>query len=441
MKAPAPPTGFMDNDTIRAAGEILRHEREWSEFRRRTGEQAPQAPSIATIENPTMPVESPELIALRERQAKLEAKLLDRELDRYGPGKSGEPSQADVVEAFGDAFLIRAGLPPADPHPMAREFAHGVRRMSLADFSAVHAGLDMYRAPVADIRASLNASDFGESLASAMSRVIGIDYSRQSSEHSQVLFDLPVKGMRPATLPVLDLGELQKIPGAGGPINLANLSVSEGGTVRPYIWSARFIVSRELLVNDDLGVISLAARQLGGHCSRLEASRIAALLIANVNLSDGAPLIGAGNSTASVGLTANSLSEGLGLLRTRTTPAGNVANVRGKYLLVPGALEGLALQAANLLCNGNEPRLTVVVNSWLTGNSCYLLSDPLESPVFVRSYPEGFEPVPTIERVRSIADPETGEPFYFDGQAFRAEHIVGIDAVDRMGIVKITPAS
>jgi hypothetical protein len=91
---------------------------------------------------------------------------------------------------------------------------------------------------------------------------------------------------------------------------------------------------------------------------------------------------------------------------------------------------------------GETPRLVVVVNSWLSGSAAYLLADPQESPVFVRSFPEGSGPLrPDIGRISATVYDETGAPLVYDGQAYLFEHIFGIAAVDRQGIVKLTAAS
>jgi hypothetical protein len=379
---------------------------------------------------------------MNELEERREIARLDAQLDLYRTGRlqPAKREQDDRVEAFGDAFQLQAGLPVESPHPLAHRTAFGSRRMPLTELAAIRAGLDYERDPVLQVRAALTGSDFGTDLAAAMTRVLGVDYSRQSEEHLQVVMDLPVKGMRPAALPVIDLGELQKIPGAGGPVPASALDVRVGQTVKPYVWAARFIISRELLISDEIGLLGQIARQLAGHCSRLEAKRIGELLNANGNLSDGAPLIGPSNTSIATGISASALSEALGLLRTRTTPAGSVANLRGRFLLVPPALEGLALVAARELMNGPEARLTVVVNSWLSGKSSYLLTDPLDAPVFIRSFPEGFEPIPSIERIARIVIPETNEPVHYDGQAFSASTIVGVDAVGRLGVVKLPGA-
>jgi hypothetical protein len=328
-----------------------------------------------------------------------------------------------------------------DPHPCAEFMTHGSHRLSLADVAAHHAGLDPYGADRNAIHASLLYSDFGNSLAGALSKVIGIDYSVQAKEHSQIVLDMQVRGMRPANVPVLDLGELTRTPNGFGPAEWTRMAIQPGAVVRPYVWSAVFGIGREMLVNDDSGVIALAGRQLSGHCARLESKRIADLLNANANLADGLPLIGTGNDVmaAASEMPPNSaIGMAFNYLRTALTPSGNKGNVNGKFLLVSPLVEEWALERVHNLSSGSKPRLTIVVNPWLSQYAAYMLADPRESAVFIRSRPEGFPLEPTILRLQWMADQKTGEPVYYEGQILKVEHVIGIDAVSRQGIVRMS---
>jgi len=306
-------------------------------------------------------------------------------------------SRADVAEAFGDWLALRANLPVSDPHPLAGALLD--RNARLLDVAAHLTG----RADLQgnELHRSLVLSDFGDSLAVALARVVGTSYDKQSSEHRAICKDLATRGLKPSQTPVVDLGEPSREPAGSGPVNLSLTTIESGATVRPYAWSSRVHFSRELLISDDAGLLALVAAQLSGHASRLEAAQIAAQIAANPTLGDGDQLIVSENSTSATGLDVTSVGEALSLMRTNTTPSGAVANVRGRFLLVPASKEAVATILTASMAVGNAPRLEVIVNSWLSGSDCYLVASPDESPVFIRSFPDSSDGRPEVERTVS----------------------------------------
>ena len=238
-------------------------------------------------------------------------------------------ARRDVSEALPDLLLLRAGVPVAEPHPVAERLAEGRYRASLPEVAAHLAG---YSGPDQAIqRRALTSSDFGDSLEAALARIIGIDYTRTADEHAPLCYDLPLKGMKAAELPELDLGQLTRTSNTGQPELLALTELQTGATVQPYTFAARFLVSRELLINDDAGVITSAVRQLGAHCGRLEAELLAGQINSNVTLADGDNLITTSNTAGTTGLDVSALDAGMALLRSNTSRANNLLNLRAAH--------------------------------------------------------------------------------------------------------------
>lgn len=165
-----------------------------------------------------------------------------------------------------------------------------------------------------------------------------------------------------------------------------------------------FGISRQALINDDLGAFSDPLRLMARGAAETEAQQLAALLLANsgagVTLADGQPLYHAthGNlagTGAALGVT--SLSTARQAMRDQkdldnTSPL----NIVPRTLLVGSALETAAEQmvaqlAADAVANVNPfgGKLEVAVDPRLTGNSWRLFADPAAWPVIEYAYLDG----------------------------------------------------
>jgi hypothetical protein len=259
-----------------------------------------------------------------------------------------------------------------------------------------------------------------------------------SAAHRSLMLDMPVQGMRAASLATVDLGDVEAGPKSGGPFLQPVTTVQTGASGTPQIYHAGIVVSRELLIGDDAGVIASLAAQLAGTAARIEAKALAALIDLNGALADGSNLITASNTASTTGLSAASLGEASEILLGTTQDNGAVTGIMPRYLVVPPGqlIAGLAL-VATLVSSGTPP-IEVVCLPWLSSGAVYLLGDPQESAVFIRSFPSVYDGEPIIEQTRSVDIDDEGNPVYFDGIAWRFLHAVGVDAVDRKGIAKIS---
>jgi hypothetical protein len=345
-------------------------------------------------------------------------------------------TNGDIAESLGDYLRLRSGLPiEGEVHPAAEYMAE--RSVRLIDVAAALGnarhleGAALYR--------TLTGADFVGALETAKSQAIGIEYRKQANEALQVARSIPSKSMAGIQIPAIDAGELQESSPSGFLAVNTMLEIDTGGAVVPTVRSVRYLVSRELLLNDDAGALTLIDMQLSGMAARVIPQRIAAILEANDNLADGDPLFGTANSTTATGLDISSLNEAAGKLRTMVTINGsNRANIKAKYLIVPAALEMSANLLAESIRNGAEPRITVVPNAWLDASDCYLLGSPDEAPCLIRTFPDATNGVPEINRDAAISYGPDGQPTgSYDGQAWTFRSIEDVGAMTR-NIVKIT---
>ena len=335
-------------------------------------------------------------------------------------------SRAATRDALADYLLLRSGIHPPDVDPVAERLVSDGRGM--LDIAAHLAGYPAGTPGGPEVYRALNGSDFGTALEVALTSAAMVSYTAQVAEYAVIVRDVEIRDLRPVHFPTLDLGELQAIPKAGGPIQTPVIVPGVGATGEATLFSGTFTVSRRLLIDDEAGLIVGAVQQLVGHAARLEAAAIASAIAANAAI-DGTALITAENTTAGGAVTDTGVGAGLALLRTRTTPAGSTANIRGAHLLVHPSDELLALKTVASISAPSSVRLSVVVNPWLGTGASYLLADPAAAPVFNRlllSVP----PRPSVENRRA--------PPNMDGTAYRVSHVFGITAVGRQGIVKVT---
>lgn len=202
-----------------------------------------------------------------------------------------------------------------------------------------------------------------------------------------------------------------------------------------------FGLTRQAIVNDDLGAFTDLAARLGRGAGEFENQFLADKLTANPAMSDGVALFHANhNNLAAVGaaLSVDSISAAVLAIRTQkdldtTTPL----NVTPKFLLVPAAKETIARQllATNLYAakiadtNPYAAGFELVVDARLDASSTtawYLAADPAAIDTIEYSYLEG-EPGPQLE---------SRQGFEVDGLEIRVRLDFGAGVIDYRGLYR-----
>lgn len=177
---------------------------------------------------------------------------------------------------------------------------------------------------------------------------------------------------------------------------------SEGGeSYRLETWGRIFGMSRQMLVNDELGAFATVSRELGNAARRREADILASLVMANPVMDDGKAVFHADhkNLGTAAALSETSLSAARLAMSKQTGLAGELIDVTPKFLVVGLDLQTTAeklltaIQAAttedvNIFVN----RLQLVVDRRLTNPTAwYLVAAPSEVPGLEYAYLEGEE--------------------------------------------------
>lgn len=290
----------------------------------------------------------------------------------------------DFVQAHRDAAMIRAGLLSANDsicHPDARELAAGGDKLLpvLARFVADKEGLT--RSPSAAARqpsAGFGLPDFGTALADIL-RVATYTRMAVSMQHEQIATRLNVPNFMETSFPMARI-ESDLLPADElGEYEDAGLADLPGLSAKLSTFGRNIVISRQLLLTDDIGLIASAFANFGASAARREAWQVYALLESNPALADAELMFDAahGNVLAAAFDEAN-LGIAMGMLRSLSDPFGAVSNFDAAVLVVEGRLEFLARR---LVRDAGLLDVKVVASPWLAAGRWYLMPSPDIAPV------------------------------------------------------------
>lgn len=239
------------------------------------------------------------------------------------------------------------------------------------------------------------------------------------------------------------LGSLDTVPESG---EFPNKSIpdAEKETITATTKGNIVTLSRQALVNDDMGMFNRVATQLGRAAALSIESGVYALLAQNAGLgpamSDGDTLFHAnhGNIGSGAALSVAALDADRVLMKTQTDSSTNdLLDLAPAILLVPAGLEGAALVTINAefdvdAGSGKMNRIPnkvrgmvrdVVGTGRMTGTRRYLFADPAVMPCIEVAFLEG-QQAPYMEMQ---------EGFRIDGVEWKVRHDFGIAAIEFRG--------
>lgn len=212
-------------------------------------------------------------------------------------------------------------------------------------------------------------------------------------------------------------------------------------SITPKTYARQVRITRQALVNDDLGAFT----DFGAMIGRRVADYENALAYALVNTASGdgptlstgsAAVFGTGatrvNKASSGGaISETTLDTGYAGIMAQTSVDGIKLNLQPRILLTGAAYRGLALRYTTRVINpdsganvGLYSDLMPVADANVTGNRWYLFADPAAAPVYVYGYVNG-QTAPQVRVHRYV--PGT------DGMAVEVVHDFAVGAVDHRG--------
>ncbi len=279
--------------------------------------------------------------------------LLDERANRQPkayPGKNSDQNRGDMIRAMSDGLLLRLGFNSNDIHQDADMF----RGMSVQNMVRKIAGLPL-EASESDLVRAMTTSDFPKILANVQNKVI-----QDSFESAPVTFRMwtqavDFKDFKPRT-------EVRK--GSFGASfkkvqELGHTTYKEKGetglTWKIQSYGAIFAFSRELLINDDLGMFVDDLKDMVEQVAVFQNRQVYNLLegtgeFVNYVMEDGKPIFDASHNNYDATGVAPSV-DALAAARTKMMRQkdfdGRQLRIVPKFLIVPPELEVTAYQLLN----------------------------------------------------------------------------------------------
>jgi phage major head subunit gpT-like protein len=286
-------------------------------------------------------------------------------------------------------------------------------------------------------RAMQGTSDFPIILGEASNRVILNQYQKAPSSFRTIARQRNFKDFRPHYM--LRSGEFPALQDLSehGEIKSASLKDATQESITLRTKAIRLGITRQLMVNDDLGMIS---DLLGGYGARIAAQENAlawAAIRANRALSDGVAVFHANHKNLYGSVVASPDATALGAGRAmmkRHKSDGIALNLSPKYLVVPTDLEVDAekLMTAILATTTGDVnvfsgKLQIICDAELDEHDAwYLFADPAMAEVLTFGFLNG-QSGPLIQ---------TREGWTTDGAEMRLRHDFGVDTTGEKGGVK-----
>lgn len=363
-----------------------------------------------------------------------------RERNKPVSVKVGEADSDKFRMAMQDALIMSVGIPVANPAPGANEL-RSMSLMELARESLVREGLTANYADRLELaREAINStSSFPIALSNVANKALMQGYETAPSTFAIWAGKGSNRDFKPAKRFLLsEAAELKLVPEGG---QFKDSQMSEAGTnVSVLTFGRTFSLTRQAIINDDLGVFNDISSKFGRAAKNKINNMVYDLLSGNTVLEDGKALFSADRknlATTGSELSVVSLAAGVAAMRRQKHIGENRnLNIAPTYLIVPPELEALAYQVVksavdparnNDTVNPFGGRFTIVVDAALTDpHAWYLASRPTDVQTIEVTYLNGVE-TPRLET-------QTG--FKVDGIEYKVAIDCNATAIDFRGLYK-----
>lgn len=353
----------------------------------------------------------------------------------------GEAESDKFRAAAQDAVLMAAGIPVAEPAPGAQE----LRSHSMVELAREALQRENLKANYADnmemARAAINStSTFPAIMSNLANKSVMVGFNEAETTFQIWAGKGSNRDFKEAARAALsEAGNLELVP-EGGQFPQDVFGEASART-KVATYGKIFSLTRQAIINDDLGLFSKIATKYGSAAKRLVNKMVYAQLTGAVKMQDGVALFDnkhgnvAGTGEA---LSVKAIAKAITAMRRQKgiTGAANL-NITPKYLVVPPELEVTAYQIVNStaavdgtnsgVINPYKGRFVVVADAELTDpDAWYLVADASQHDTIEVTYLNGVE-TPRLE---------TRQGFDVDGIEYKVAFDVGVDAIDFRGLYK-----
>ena len=352
--------------------------------------------------------------------------------------------QADEMDKFRaaavDGLAMRAGLHIADPAAGAGEF-RGKRMLRLAA-ECIEREMGKNTSNMADIDLVRDALTGTGAFPGILSNVAGKSMA-QAYQTAPTTYQLwTAKGsnadFKAATRYRLSEADTLEKVGENGELKEGHLTES-AATAKVATYGKTFSLSRQAIINDDMGALKTLPAIYGAACRRMINKMVYQLLADNPTIEDAALFHANHGNLQTQGLTV----AGLGKIKAAMAKQKNIGgkeflNIQPAYLIVPVDLEVDAAQLINSVVDPSKNN--AAINPF--ANKLSVVADPelAASNVFYMAAAPGIVPTIEVTNLNGNETPviERAEQFNTLGIKWRIYHDVGVNLLDFRGIQKST---
>lgn len=353
----------------------------------------------------------------------------------------GEAESDKFRAAAQDAVLMAAGIPVADAAPGANEL-RGHSMVELAREALQREGLKANFGDNMELaRQAINStSTFPAIMSNLANKSVMVGFNEAETTYQIWAGKGSNRDFKEAARVALsEAGNLELVP-EGGQFQQDFLGEASART-KVATYGKLFSLTRQAIINDDLGLFSKIATKYGSAAKRLVNKMVYAQLTGNVKMQDGVALFDnkhgnvAGTGEA---LSVKAIAKAITAMRRQKGITGDATlNITPKYLVVPPELEMTAYQIVNStaavdgvnsgVVNPYKGRFVVVADAELTDpDAWYLVADASQHDTIEVTYLNGVE-TPRLE---------TRQGFDVDGIEYKVAFDCGVSALDFRGVFK-----
>ena len=353
----------------------------------------------------------------------------------------GEAESDKFRAAAQDAVLMAAGIPVAEAAPGAQEL-RGHSMVELARESLQREGLQANFGDNMELaRQAINStSTFPAIMANLANKSVMVGFNEAETTYQIWAGKGSNRDFKEvARVALSEAGNLELVP-EGGQFQQDFLGEASART-KVATYGKLFSLTRQAIINDDLGLFSKIATKYGSAAKRLVNKMVYAQLTGNVKMQDNVALFDSkhGNVAATgEALSVKAIAKAITAMRRQKGITGDATlNITPKYLVVPPELEMTAYQIVNStaavdgvnsgVVNPYKGRFVVVADAELTDpDAWYLVADASQHDTIEVTYLNGVE-TPRLE---------TRQGFDVDGIEYKVAFDCGVSALDFRGVFK-----
>lgn len=353
----------------------------------------------------------------------------------------GEAESDKFRAAAQDAVLMAAGIPVAEAAPGAQEL-RGHSMVELAREALQREGLKAnYGDNMELARQAINStSTFPAIMANLANKSVMVGFNEAETTYQIWAGKGSNRDFKEAARVALsEAGNLELVP-EGGQFQQDFLGEASART-KVATYGKLFSLTRQAIINDDLGLFSKIATKYGSAAKRLVNKMVYAQLTGNVKMQDNVALFDSKHgNVAGTGeaLSVKAIAKAITAMRRQKGITGDATlNITPKYLVVPPELEMTAYQIVNStaavdgvnsgVVNPYKGRFVVVADAELTDpDAWYLVADATQHDTIEVTYLNGVE-TPRLE---------TRQGFEVDGIEYKVAFDCGVSALDFRGLYK-----